>query len=226
MQQGLDLGDSAPERPPMVGVSTVAKAVIGSAGLLGWAWNQGREGRPLHEASRPALDRGNASHRVLYALRDGTDPFAGGFDPSWRLCMEGVTDWHQRTRAVLLAVEVSMKDPDRRVKGRIDYVRQCMGCEHCDPVLGGVILGDVKTGPLKMRREANLQVGGGYRHLWQCTHMGARPIRRPVCGAEVLAINEAGRHRVIEALANPAMFLRALDWFRDLTLLPDEFTAV
>lgn len=231
-QQGLDLGDSAPARLPMVGVSTVAKAVVGAGGLLGWAWQQGRGGRPLH--NQEALDRGNTAHRVLGLLLAGHSPYPQEYEPSWRPFMDGIVDWHRRTGARLLAVEVPMADQDRRVNGRIDYIRECPGCPACHAdtwlpseahlsLTRGVILGDVKTGGLKIRRESHIQVGGGYMHLWQSTHVAARPVRAVCCGAEILAVDATGESRAVGAKATAGMFLRALDWYRDLTTIPDEF---
>lgn len=237
-QTGFDFGQAAPEREPMVGVSTVAKAVIGSGQLLGWAHSQGRRGLPLH--NQEALDRGNASHRVLEALLAGAAPIPRDTKPEWRGYLEGIVARVRGDGWKLLAVETSLSLRHQRINGRIDYVRACPGCRVCrreflaegdtlpgealeHPDLPGVVLGDVKTGGLKVRRESHLQVGGGYRRLWESTPLGGRPVRAMCCGAEVLAVDERGDSRVVAAALGPAHFDRALAWYRDLVTCPDDF---
>lgn len=229
-QMGMDLGGSAPEREAMVAVGTVAKAVVNPGdGLLDWAHAQGRSGKSLHAAGQPNLDRGNVAHAALEALFRGKPMDVQSAAPGHRPFLDGLDDWYVTTNPKLLAMECSLSDAKLRVRGRIDYVRACPGCAHCEDPYdermheGGVILGDQKTGGLRAKRESHIQVGGGYRLLWKLTPLGARPVRRVVCGAEIVQIDQRGDYEVVEAKCTPDMFLRGLAWFRDLSTIPDPF---
>lgn len=214
-QLALETGD--PVFDDWIGITTVLGYTVWPGDvILKQAWKLGRQNVLL--TSPEAMHRrtlGRELHGIAERLARDERPTVQSLAVDIRGLYESLRAWWNGRRPRVLATEISLRHPDLRITGRIDLVLECdrPGCG-CGG--RGVILVDLKTGPANQR--SHLQVGGGYRLLWDGP--GERPAelaRRPMCAGEIVCVHATGDEATsAEVAARADGFMSALALYRDM----------
>lgn len=120
-------GYRMPDGTPVEGVTTIVGRVKDSGPLIGWAYNQGKAGKPRNEAKDKACSVGKISHAMVDADIHERDWVAEEGDiPSLieqaRKALAMWQTWKRQTRFRALFTEMPLLDEIRRYGGTPDGV--------------------------------------------------------------------------------------------------------
>jgi hypothetical protein len=166
-----------------------------------WANKIGREGKSLDEVRDTGT--GIDMHKVFEKVVRGEDVPWDELTLRQRGLAQAIVRWFEGGQRRVLHTEVSLSSAKYMLRGRTDYVRACV-LPSCQCAGTGAVLGDLKTGGLRVYVESHLQVAG-YVWLW---HLERREPK--LCRSEVLAVDGRGKYDVIPCPATPRDFAQVL----------------
>ena len=147
------------------GTTTIIGRFKDSGALIGWAYNQGRDGKPRFE--KPEADLGTYVHALIEAhLREQPEPPPPANIPAENVkrarvnAFEAFLRWRDGARIDIAPIEVQLVSETYRYGGTPD----ANGCEHDDQ------LSMIDWKSAKDFYPDNLIQGAAYVNLWNETH--------------------------------------------------------
>lgn len=145
------------ERIP--GVSTIAKLVSTSEGLVHWAWQCGVDGKDYREERDSAASAGTLAHEMVEAWAKGEAPVCEHQDPTVesraQKAFEAFLEWANQSKLQIIETEKSLISKRHRCGGTLDAML----------INGRRALGDWKA-TNGIYADHFVQVAGGYKILW------------------------------------------------------------
>ena len=143
------------------GTTTIIGRFKESAGLLQWAFQQGKAGKAhLYEEAEKAADIGTTAHSMVEAHIKGLDPLSvldtfAGDKEKVRSAFTAYLNWERMTCLKIIECEVMLVSEQYRFGGTLDAIVE---------MDGKLSIGDFKTSNA-IYQDHLIQIAA-YRHLW------------------------------------------------------------